>query len=79
MKENLIEFIYKMPHFKNDRSLKLDADTKLISTGMITSIDIINLVNHMEKQFGIEVFVEDVTPENFETINCLENYIKRKS
>ena len=68
-----------MPHFKNDNSFELTIQTKLISTGMVTSIDIINLVNYMEKEFGIEVFVEEVTPENFETIICLENYIKRKS
>lgn len=79
MKEKLIGFISNLPHFKNDESFELTIDTKLISTGMVTSIDIINLVNFMEKEFNIEVFVEEVTPENFETIICLENYIQRKS
>ena len=68
-----------MPHFKNDVGFELTSETKLISTGMVTSIDIINLVNYMEKEFGIEVFVEEVTPENFETITCLEHYIQHKS
>lgn len=51
--------------------------TDFIMEGLLDSFDVVTLVAELEKQFGISIDGEDVTPENFKNLEILENFIQR--
>lgn len=56
----------------------LQADDNLLTSGLIDSLGIIRLVNFIEDSFGVEVRPEDITIENFRTINVIANYLETR-
>ena len=78
MKEKIKEHILNYNHFKTQNIDVVEDDFKLIDSGVITSIDIVNLIGFLEKCFGIEIFVEEVIPENFQTIIEIQKFVEKK-
>lgn len=56
----------------------LDADEDLIEQRIIDSLGILKLVSYLEDEQGIEVFDEDIIPENFQTLHTIDAFIERK-
>src|SRR5437867_9598586 len=54
-----------------------DRDTSFIGDGLIDSMGVTELVTYVESAFGITVEQEDVTPDNFDSINKLAAFIRR--
>jgi acyl carrier protein len=73
-KTALIEYI------KNDimrnRNAKLNEDEDLLSSGILDSLGILQLVAFIEKSFGIRIPDEDVVFDNFQSINALTDYLQ---
>lgn len=46
-------------------------DDSLTDTGMIDSIMLIQLVDFLEQKYEIEIPLEMVTPENFDTLDAI--------
>ena len=44
---------------------------------LIDSLDLIQAIDEIEKQFQISIDGQDISPENFESISSLENLIKK--
>lgn len=44
-----------------------DEDTPLISSGMIDSFDLVNLVSAIEEHFGVDIPVEEIDVATFDT------------
>lgn len=61
-----------------DSKTRIDPDKSLITSGIIDSLGLLRLISYIEEQFGISVKDIDMVPENFETINKIETYIKNK-
>lgn len=57
---------------------EIGLDESLISSGILDSMIVLQLVAFIEDQFGITVEDEELTPDNFETINQLRTLIERK-
>lgn len=53
----------------------LSTDTNLISTGIIDSLALIRLVSFVEEKFHIDIDDFDVTPENFNSIDAICNFL----
>jgi len=53
----------------------IEVDEKLLSDGRVDSLGIMRLITFIEATFGIKVPPEDVTIENFHTINLIAEYI----
>jgi acyl carrier protein len=53
-------------------------DEDLLSTGTIDSMGILKLTAFIEKKYGIKVTDEDVVPENFRTLTCLQGFIESR-
>jgi acyl carrier protein len=51
-------------------------DTELF--GALDSLDIILLVDEIEKQMGILIDAEQIIPENFASLHKLETFVKAK-
>jgi len=61
-----------------DDSSSLGADVSLIEQGIIDSTGVLEVVAFVEETFDFEVEDSEVIPENFDTVNCLATYVRRK-
>jgi acyl carrier protein len=57
----------KTEGFLNDK-ISLRDDDSLTETGVIDSIILLQLVDFLENKYNIEIPVEMLTPENFDTL-----------
>lgn len=48
-----------------------------IGEGMIDSFDMVNLVNELEESFGIIIDGIDILPENFSSLEAIENLVNK--
>ena len=67
--ENLLFTVDGFPYADDDSFLK---------QGIIDSLGVMDLVAFVGKSFGITVAPEEVTPANFDSVNKLAEYIRRK-
>lgn len=56
----------------------LDRDVNLIDNGVLDSLSTLNLVSCLEKEYGIRIKSEDMTPENFGTVAQLAAMVEKK-
>ena len=70
----------KIRKFLNDEVLFEEgaavADDEALVGDVLDSLALMQLVEYIEQEFEIEVADEDVTPDNFQTLNDLERYVK---
>ena len=53
-------------------------DASFLKQGVIDSLGVVELVTFAGKHFGVEVAQADVTPQNFDSVNRLAAFIRRK-
>ena len=53
-------------------------DDPLLDSGIVDSMGILQLVNFLESQFGIELADEEIVPENFETMTHIAAFVGTK-
>ncbi len=51
----------------------------LVTNKYIDSFDIVTIISYIEDEYGIEVPVEEMIPENFESAEVMMNLIKTVS
>ena len=51
-----------------DGKISLDEHQSLTETGVIDSIGLLQLVDYLESSYKIEIPMEMITPENFDTL-----------
>lgn len=56
----------------------VSADTRLIDDGYLTSLETVQLVIFLEERFRLEIDPEDVTEENFQTLDAIASLVARK-
>ena len=61
-----------------DESRRIADDQPLVGE-VLDSLALMQLVEYLEDEFQIEVADEDVTPENFQTLNDLDRYVGKRS
>ena len=72
MKQQIIEILTEIrPEFD------FSQDTNFIQAGMLDSFDIIMLVNMLDEKFGISIDGVDILPENFSSVEKIENLLKK--
>ena len=55
--------------------IELEEDTKLIDENIIDSVDVIEIVVHLEKHFSINIDLENIEPRHFQSITTLSNLV----
>ena len=55
-----------------------ETETALIDDGLIDSLDIVAVVTELLEAFDVELGVDDLTPENFNSVEAIEDLIERK-
>jgi acyl carrier protein len=73
--EDILHFL-KTEGFLNDK-ISLKETDSLTETGVIDSIILLQLVDFLESKYNIEIPVEMLTPENFDTLAGISKSIMK--
>ena len=56
----------------------LNDDDNLFESGIVNSLFAVQLMTFLEKTFSIEVTMDDLSMDNFESINATSSFVERK-
>jgi acyl carrier protein len=60
------------------RDETIGRDTELVSTGLIDSTDLVRLAAHLERTLDVEIPDEDISPDYFDSVAMILDYVERK-
>lgn len=69
------EFV--LQKFPLARKRKVTNHDNLLESGVIDSLGVLDLVNFLEQEFSVAVSDEDLTPENFQSIERIAQFVER--
>ena len=64
--------------FLGEDPAELPADKSLIDSGIIDSTGVLELVDFLEREYGILIPDEELLPENLGSVNGIVQYVNRK-
>jgi len=76
LKENIRKFV--LSAFPMARKGQISIEDSLLETGIIDSLGVLEIVNYLIEELGVEVDEEDLTPENFENVMSIVKLVERK-
>jgi acyl carrier protein len=76
IKEKVKSYIYQTAYVESE---KIHDDTMVFKEGYFDSMAFMVLITFIEEEFGIKTIDEDLTEENFESINAITDFISRKT
>ncbi len=62
----------------SDDGFRYDDDASFLEEGIVDSMGVLELVLFIEEQFGVTIEDTELTPDNFDSVNKLANYIQRR-
>lgn len=74
--DSIRSFIVKK--FPNSRKKALDDDLRLLESGIIDSLGVLDVVAFLEQTFGMKIQDDELTPENFGSIGQLTIFAEQK-
>jgi acyl carrier protein len=72
MKEQLMEILDELRP-----DVDFEMETALIDDGILGSFDIVSLVGELNDNFDIEINVDDLLPENFNSVEAMLELIEK--
>ena len=73
MKKQIIEILSEICP-----GIDFETETALIDDGLIDSLDIVAVVTELMEAFDVELGVDDLTQENFNSVEAIEELIESK-
>ena len=73
MKKQIIEILSEICP-----GIDFETESALIDDGLIDSLDIVAVVTELMEAFDVELGVDDLTPENFNSVEAIEELIESK-
>ena len=71
MREQIIEILTEICP-----GVDFEQETSLIDDGLIDSLDIVAVVTDLMDTFDVQLGVDDLTPENFNSVEAIEELIE---
>lgn len=62
----------------SDNGFAYNDDDSFLQEGIIDSIGVLELVLFVEETFGVTVPDYEITPDNFDSVNKLANFVRNK-
>ena len=72
MREQIIEILTEICP-----GMDFEQETSLIDDGLIDSLDIVAVVTDLMDTFDVQLGVDDLTPENFNSVDAICQLIER--
>ena len=73
MKDTILEILTDI---RGD--IDFETETALIDDGLLESLDIVAIVGEFNEEFDVEISVEDIIPDNFNSVEAINKLIERK-
>ncbi|MEW4924163.1 acyl carrier protein [Algibacter sp. 2305UL17-15] len=77
IKHGLIVFLKS--EILEDTSIEINGEDQLLSSGLVDSLGLMRIVRYIEKHSGITVPFEDITLENFMSVDSIVTYVNNIS
>jgi acyl carrier protein len=61
-----------------DAASSVDENDLLFEEGVIDSLHVIELIDLLQERFGMEVEGDELSPENFGSLQAMADYVRRK-
>ena len=74
VKEMVRKYIAENILFSN-KGYPYQDSTSFLDNGIVDSMNVMELVMFVEENFHFKVKDEDIVPDNFDSVECLANYI----
>ena len=58
--------------------VEFDGQTALIDDGILGSLDIVTIVSEIMEEFDVEITVDDLLPENFNSVQAIMALIEAR-
>ncbi len=65
-------------YLRGAKDFKLSDGDSFLENSILDSIGVIEVTAFIQQRYGIKIKVNEIMPENFDTINNLEQYITKK-
>ena len=62
-----------------DEDVEFDYNAPLFENGILTSLELVSLIDSLESNFNIEISPEEVNDEHFESVKSLTAFIESKT
>lgn len=53
-----------------------ESETALVDDGVLGSLDIVELVSRLNEEFVIDISVDDLVPDNFNTVDAMVELVE---
>jgi acyl carrier protein len=73
IEKNIVQFLTSRGFLDGKQGVK--ENESLTETGVIDSIGLLQLVDYLESRYDIEIPMELITPENFDTLNGISQSV----
>ncbi|MEM9820634.1 MAG: acyl carrier protein [Bacteroidota bacterium] len=77
MREELIEYI-KAHLLVGQSDLELLPEDDLLGSGLVDSMGMMKLIGHIEEKYQFTIPPQDMTIENFMTVEAISNYLQEQ-
>lgn len=77
IEEGLRQFILSEMPWDGSRE-ELTYDAPLLTSGVVDSIGLFNIVSFIENEFSLEILDDELIPENFGTIRDIAHLVRSK-
>jgi acyl carrier protein len=69
---------FLLERFPAARKRGLSREDRLLDTGVLDSLGILDLVSFVEQEFGVTISDDELLPENFQSIEAIAAFVLRK-
>lgn len=76
MKDTIIEYIQE-DLLAGQEDMDISADEELLESGLVDSIGVMRLIGFVEETYDLKVPPQDMTIENFRSVNAICDYLTR--
>ncbi len=77
--EKLKTEILSLLNISPEKSAVIGSHESLMENGLLDSMNILELVSHLEQTYDVEFSADDMTKENFETIDAIHKTLVKKN
>ncbi|MDN5202269.1 phosphopantetheine-binding protein [Fulvivirgaceae bacterium BMA10] len=75
-RDKIKKYIINKIMFESDESL-LGCSESLLEKGIVDSLAIVNLVSFVENEFDVKISNDDITIQNFESVEAISNLVEK--